>query len=81
MEREILMDRGEGATREGHTGEAAMETGEGLGGDVWEQLIVHLQSRLEASETRVEDLEAELAARDVHLFAREAELTVVLRRD
>lgn len=33
MEREIPMDRGEGATQESGTGEAAMDTEEGATGD------------------------------------------------
>lgn len=72
MEREIPMDRGERATREGGTGEATMDTGEGATGDLRDHMIAHLQ-------TRVEDLEAEAAARDVQLFARESELAVVLQ--
>lgn len=62
MEREIPMDREEGAT-----GEVPMETGEGAtrGGDPWEHMLAHLHTRLTAAETRVEDLEVEVAARDV----------------
>lgn len=46
MEREIPMDRGEGAT-----GEAPMHTGEGVtgGGDLWDHMLAHLQTRLTAA--------------------------------
>lgn len=66
------MDRGEGTTREGGAGEAAMDTREGATGDLRDHMIVHLQ-------TRIKDLEVEVAARDVQLFSRESELAVVLR--
>lgn len=66
MEREIPMDRGERAI-----GEVPMETGEGVtgGGDPREHMLAHFHTQLIAAKTQVEDLEAEVAVRDVQLFA------------
>lgn len=57
-----------------------MEIGEGAtgGGDPREHMLAHLHTQLTATETWVEDLEVEVAVRDVQLFALELELTVEL---
>lgn len=65
------MEMGEGATG---GGEDAMGMG---GGDLRENMLVYLQTRLTATQVELEEMEAEVAARDVQLFAGESKLTVV----
>lgn len=79
-EGEAPIDMGEGATggREGATcaGEDPMGMG---GGDVQEHMLVYMQTQLTVAEAHVEEMEVEVAARDVQWFARESELIVVLQ--
>lgn len=64
-------------------GEEPMEMGQGaIGGgegDLRDVVILWLQTRLTVAEVQLEDKDAEIVARDVQLFAWEAELTVVVR--
>lgn len=74
-----VMKMGQGAVG---GGEEPMEMGQGdVGGGegaLRDFMILQLQTRLTVVEAQLEDKDAKIATRDVHLFAREVELTAIV---